>query len=377
MTKIRSRLRERRPAIVESLREAVQPARLLLVAKTALAVGLAWWIAPHMPGVTQEYPYYAPLGALVSMYPTLMGSVRSGLQTLLGLAAGIGLATVVVLTVGPTWWTIPIVVGVGVLLSGTGWFGSGKEYVPIAALFVLIVGGQDADDYSLGYLTQMAVGVIVGLLVNIVIAPAPTTLVAAARVESFRQQLSDHLHDIGYAVTESWPPENEQWVEDAASLADTTTSLRAALAEADDSRRANPRAWGRRADTQHIHDELARLDRIAHLIRDIADATADTIWDRPGALPLDPQLPEPLSAACHAVADAIALDDSTTADAHRTRAEAARAIRLLLQTVDTRTIDVGRTMGTGVLSAMHLRRILILTGADDEPDESDDSESDD
>ncbi len=49
-------------------------------------------IAPHMPGVTDQYPYYAPLGALLSMYPTLMGSAKSSLQTLLGLATGNGLA---------------------------------------------------------------------------------------------------------------------------------------------------------------------------------------------------------------------------------------------------------------------------------------------
>ncbi|WP_096714041.1 FUSC family protein [Microbacterium sp. SZ1] len=366
MTKIRSRIRERRPAVVESLREAVQPARLLLVAKTALAVGLAWWIAPHMPGVTDQYPYYAPLGALVSIYPTLMGSVRSSLQTLLGLVAGIGLATLVIVTVGPNWWTIPVVVGLGVLLSGTGWFGAGKEYVPIAALFVLIIGGQNADDYSLGYLTQMAVGVVIGLVVNLLIAPAPTTLAAAARVDAFRHQLSDHLHDIGYAITESWPPEHEQWAEDAASLADTTSSLRTALAEADDSRRVNPRARGGRGATQHAHEDLTRLDRIAHLIRDIADATADTIWDRPGAMPLDPELPEPLAAACHAVADVIAAEDPSTAEAHRLRGEAARAIRMLLERVDDRTADVGRTTGPGVLAAMHLRRILIVSGIGNE-----------
>ena len=96
-----------------ALREAMRLPRLLLAAKTAVAVGIAWAIAPHMPGITDEYPYYAPLGALVSMYPTLMGSAKSGLQTLLGLAAGIGLATLVILTVGPTWWTIPVIVGIG------------------------------------------------------------------------------------------------------------------------------------------------------------------------------------------------------------------------------------------------------------------------
>ncbi len=359
---ISTRLRARRSGAAREIREAVHPARLLLVAKTTLAVGLAWLIAPHTPGVTDEYPYYAPLGALVSMYPTLMGSVRSGLQTLLGLATGIGLALLVVMTVGPTWWTVPAVVGVGMLVAGTGWFGAAREYVPVAALFVLIVGGQNADDYSLGYLVQMAVGIVIGLIVNIVIAPAPLTLAAAARVDAFRDQLSAHLHDIGSAVSESWPPEHEKWADDAASLADTTSELRTALSEADDSRRGNVRARGRRGETRHIHAELEALDRIAHLIRDISDEIADTIWDRPGALDLDPALPDPLSAACHAVAEVIAQQEPLTSEDHRVRAEAARAIRLLLETVDDRTIDVRRSMGPGVLAAMHLRRILILSG---------------
>lgn len=361
MTQTRTRLRVRRAGARRALHDAVRPARLLLVAKTTLAVGLAWMIAPHMPGVTDQYPYYAPLGALLSMYPTLMGSAKSSLQTLLGLATGIGLATIVVLTVGPTWWTIPLVVGVGVLLSGTGWFGVGREYVPMAALFVLIIGGQNADDYSLGYLTQTAVGVVVGLVVNLVIAPAPLTVAAAGRVAAFREQLAAHLHDIGSAVSEAWPPEHEQWADDAASLADTSSELRAALTEADESRRGNPRARGHRTRIQQSHDELAALDRIAHLIRDISDEIADTIWDRPSALALDPALPAPLSAACHAVADVIARGDASSSEDHRARGEAARAIRLLLETVDDRTIDVRRSMGPGVLTAMHLRRILILS----------------
>lgn len=359
------RLRERRSYVARTIADAVRPARLLLVAKTALAVGLAWLIAPHMPGVTDEYPYYAPLGALVSMYPTLMGSARSSLQTLLGLATGIGLATLVIVTVGPTWWTIPIVVGVGVLISGTGWFGVGREYVPMAALFVLIIGGQNADDYSLGYLTQMGVGVVVGLLVNVLLAPAPLTATAAARVDRFRTQLSEHLHDIADAVTESWPPEHGQWAEDAAALADTTAELRVALTEADESRRGNPRARGGRAGTETLHAQLTALDRIAHLIRDISDATADTIWDRPAGIPLDPALPAPLSAACHAVAEVIALGEASTSEDHRVRGEAARAVRTLLEAVDARTFDARSTMGPGVLVAMHLRRILILTSPSD------------
>jgi len=182
-------------------------------------------------------------------------------------------------------------------------------------------------------------------------------------VEAFRAQLGEHLHDIGFAVSESWPPETAQWADDAAALAETTADLRAALAEADESVRYNPRARRRHVRTAHIHEELSTLDRIAHLIRDIADSTADTIWDRPAAIPLDPALPEPLSAACHAVADVIAEPEPGSSEAHRRRGEAARAIRLLLERVDDRTIDARSSMGPGVLTAMHLRRILILSGA--------------
>lgn len=346
---------------VLALREAVEPARLLLVAKTALAVGIAWFIARYMPGVVDQYPYYAPLGALVSMYPTLMGSAKSGFQTILGLAAGIGLASLIVLTVGPTWWSIPLVVALGVLLSGTGWFGAGREYVPMAALFVLIIGGQNADDYSLGYLTQMTVGVVVGLVVNLVIAPAPLTAAATAHLRLFREKLATHLHDIADAVSDSWPPEKEQWVDDAASLAETARSVRAALVEADESRRGNPRAWRQRGATDDAHVQLQALDRVSQQIRDIADTLADTIWDRPGGLDLDPSLPEPLSAALHAVADVLALDEPDSPEAHRIRGEATRAVRLLVETVDEKTMQQGRSLGPGVLAAMHLRRILILT----------------
>jgi hypothetical protein len=54
---------------VQAWRAATAGPRLLLAAKTALAVGIAWTVAPFVPGVAEQYPYYAPLGALVSCTP--------------------------------------------------------------------------------------------------------------------------------------------------------------------------------------------------------------------------------------------------------------------------------------------------------------------
>lgn len=347
------------------LRDALTKARILLAVKTALAVGIAWALAPHMPGVTDEYPYYAPLGVLLSMYPTLMESARSGLQTLLGLVAGIALAILVIVTVGPNWWTVPFVTGIGVLLSGTGWFGVGREYVPVAALFVLIIGGQNSDAYSLGYLTQMALGVGVGLTVNLLIAPSTLTTVASARVDAFQRQLAGHLEEIAEAVSASWPPERDSWVQDAAALADTSRAVRQALDEADLSRKGNPRAMRGRHATDREHRRLEMLELVAVRIRDISETLADTIWDRPGGLGLDETLTEPLSEACRAVADGIAHADDDSADAHAARAHAARMVRALLHAVDRATLRSGQTIGPGVMTCMHLRHILLLLRASD------------
>ncbi|UJP09039.1 aromatic acid exporter family protein [Microbacterium sp. KUDC0406] len=340
-----------------AVHQAVRPARLLIAVKTALAVAAAWLIAPLMPGITDDYPYYAPLGALISMYPTLMTSLRSSLQTLLGLGVGVGIAALVVLTAGPSVWTLAAATALGVLVSGTGWFGAGKEYIPVAALFVLIVGGADAEDYSLGYVLQTVVGVAVGLIVNVLIPPAPLVAEARARIDEFSRTLSSHLHAIGDAVAVSWPPEDRTWVRDATALAATARALREALSDADESRRGNPRARGHHADTQGEHDRLETLDDVAHQIRDISGCLGDTIWSRPGALPLEPDLVSPLASACHAVAEVLVADDD---ESDERRADAQAQVDRLLRVVHDSSLGTRTVTGPGVLTAMHLNRILIL-----------------
>lgn len=352
------------------LHRAIRPARLLLAAKAAVAVTIAWSIAPLVPGSADDYPYYAPLGALISMYPTLMGSLRSGVQTLLGLAVGIGLSVVIVLTIGPSVWTIGLAVGLGVLLSGTGWFGSGSEYLPIAALFVLLLGRGDPDGYSLGYVTQTALGIAVGLVINLVIPPAPLVAQAEGRVQHFQRDLAQHLDDIADAVAGSWPPEQAGWARDSRALAETGRSLHDALAEADDSRRANPRVWLRHHDSRAVHERLALLDEVAHQIRDIAGCLGDTVLGRGAALPLNPSLVPPLSGACRAVAEVVREADpgSPSADTDARRA-AEDAVLRLRRIVATESIAAAEVSGPGVLSAMHLERILQLTAARDADEE--------
>ena len=131
---------------------------LVMSAKAAIAATIAWLLVQQLGGVADEYPYYAPLGALLAMYPTVSGTLKLGLQTVVGLTLGIVLAYVAVWAGDPNWITIAFVVGAGVLLGGflrrTAGGGSG---IASAGLFVLVIGNEDLG-YSLGYLVQTVVG---------------------------------------------------------------------------------------------------------------------------------------------------------------------------------------------------------------------------
>src|SRR5690606_14727415 len=142
-------------------------------------------------------------------------------------------------------------------------------------------------------------------------------------------------------------------------LAETSRTLRTALADADESRRANPRAWLRRIDTSPEHARLEMLDDVGHQIRDISGCIGDTIWSRGPAYDLDPALVAPLADACHAVAAALDPDRDPDQDA-ADRAEAERRVELLIRAVRERTLGARQVTGPGVLSAMHLHRILTL-----------------
>ncbi|UYO95800.1 aromatic acid exporter family protein [Microbacterium sp. M28] len=360
MNRTRVSLTERSRRAGTSAREAVTGARLLLAVKTALAVGIAWTLAHFTPGVTDEYPYYAPLGALISMHPTLMDSVKSSVQTLAALATGMLLALLIVFTVGPNIWTLALVAGVGVLLSGTGWFGVGREYVAVAAVFVLVIGGQDAEMYSLGYLVQMAVGLGVGLAVNLLIAPGTFSATAKAKVSAYQSAVAEHLAGIGDALEGPWPPERIEWTRGADALETTARELRTALAEADRSRRGNPRAVGGRHETQSAHRQLEMLETIAVRVRDISDALEDVVRERPGAFPLDRELIPAIAAGCSSTARAIATIGEDDPEAHRARSEAARAVRLLVEALEAGSESARSILGPGVLVATHLRRIVVL-----------------
>ncbi|WP_411700562.1 FUSC family protein [Conyzicola sp.] len=337
----------------------VTDSRLLLAAKTSLAVGIAWFVAPFVPGVADDYPYYAPLGALISMTPTLMGSVRVGLQTLVGLAVGILLAGAVILFAEPNFLTIALVVGLGVLVSGFRWLSQSGGYAPVAALFVLIVGGGDAESYSIGYIVQMGVGIAVGLIVNFAIFPPLRVTAAVSGLHDFRTLLATHLDEMADALVDSWPPANEDWADRSDTLRETADAVRDALRDAEETGKGNPRARLHKRDLGSDYADLYDLESITFHVRDVTDVLAAAIWQRSFAAELPAELREPLSDALRAIGGV--LESRNAGDDVSSAVTAAdSALEAALARLDEQHDSAPSSLSTAASVAVSARRILAI-----------------
>ncbi|WP_390178604.1 FUSC family protein [Microbacterium sp. MTN4-26] len=266
MTRMRENLRDWRQT-------SLNRHRVLLAAKTAAAAAIAWLLVPLLPFVSNEYSYYAPFGVLVVMYPTVAATARTGGQTLLGLALGIGLG---VAALGATEFfdippVIPLaaVVGVGVLLGGIRHLGAGRDILAVAAVFVLLLAGQaGSGDYPLSYLVTMGVGVVVGLVVNLVVVPPLYFEWASGKLTDLREAAAAFLDTLADHVRE---PDAAQ-VDAALSHLDAMTEeVRREVAEAEDSARANPRGRRHLAEQQQNARRLRSMDLTVAATRDLAE----------------------------------------------------------------------------------------------------------
>jgi uncharacterized membrane protein YgaE (UPF0421/DUF939 family) len=302
----------------------IRGARALLALKTSLAVALAWFVAVRMPGVIDDYPYYAPLGAISAMYPTVLGSVRSGLQTVAGLAMGIALAAGVLIVGDPNLFSVSAAVGIGVLLSGLRWLGAGAEYVPVGALFVLIVGGQDAENYSLGFLVQMAVGVVIGLIVNVLVVPPLDFRTARLQLDRLQGTVVDYLQDVAEELSDPGSTAGRDWAQRNHALARLASEVREAVDDSAQSARGNPRVKLRRnRSADPGYTALMQLETVVFHVRGFTDAVRDLYDHERGGWLTPDGLTDRLAEAVQSAADCVqawSQDENPEEAAERVRA---------------------------------------------------------
>lgn len=336
----------------------IRGARFLLALKTALAVALSWVVAQRMPGVIDEYPFYAPLGAISAMYPTVLGSVRAGLQTVAGLALGILLAAGVLLVGEPNLVTIAVAVGLGVLLAGIRRLGAGAEYVPVAAVFVLIVGGQDSEGYSAGFLVQMSVGVAIGLLVNVTVFPPLDFRTARLQLDRLQGVVVDYLEDVSAELSEPGSTAGRDWQQRNHALARITAEVREAVDESAQSARGNPRVVLQRRSrrTDPGYGSLLKLENVVFHLRGFTDALRELYDPERHEWAVPDELRGRLAEAVQSAADAVqAWSDGEDPE------EAAERVRSLVGRLSSELTDPAEPVGRLTITAGHdLARLVAV-----------------
>jgi hypothetical protein len=299
------------------------------------------------------------------MYPTVSGSARQGVQTLIGLGVGIALAFPIILLGNPTPVTVALVVGLGVLLAGIRRLGAGRDWLPMAALFVLVLGGNNPDGYSLAYATQMLVGIGVGLSVNMLVFPPLHLNGAVHGLDELRASLARQLAEMGTAIEEAWPPEHEDWASRQNKLTGFSAEVRNAVQLAASSQHGNIRRRRHGRDLRADYHTLHLMERVTFYVEDMTEILADIIWHAPQATTLPQDLGPPLAKALARTADAV--DEWDAQCPAMDRAEA--AVEDLMRQANRSAAADERIDATAALG-MGLRRILLTIRTDARPDET-------
>ncbi len=281
--------------------------RIALALRAAVAAAIAWILVRFVPGA-QDYPYYAPFGAIIATTSTLAGSVRESLQAVGAIVVGGVIAWLVGTATGDHVAALTLALVVALSVSVAGWhvLGAMGGWAPTAAVFTLIIGHGEAQFIgAYGGLTLF--GALVGILVNMVAPPLPLAPARTA-VSRTRTALAGQLREIADLMTEHELPTLDEWNQEHSELRRARTEMSESVSRVHESLTANARARRHRDALAVLASEADSLDRVSLLVVDVSDLLL-----RPHGLPGAPEhqvvlsddVREPIATAMHRVADAL------------------------------------------------------------------------
>ena len=252
-----------------------------LAVKGAIAAVGAWALARYAVG--QPDPYFAPLAALLGVYPTVARSLREGVRYVAGFLLGAALAIPVGMLLGPGIAGIAAVVIAGVLVSGWYRLGDQSPQVTFTALFALLLGGYQPFHDVTHRMIDVGIGVATGLAVNVLVFPPLQLRPAEHAIRQWGDDIARALEDLGGAAADrhsgmqGWPRHDRQ----------LTAAAEQARAAAPGTRgRACGGTCGPRLDGAVPRPDGAVLDSLEELTartRAVARSLPDiTAVDRPG-----------------------------------------------------------------------------------------------
>lgn len=203
--------------VLARLREPATQTDLIQVVKSVVAAVAAWLLAVSVLGLQQ--PFLAPWAALLTVHATVYRSFWRGAQSVLATVLGISLSFAVVELLGYGASSLGIALLLGLLLSRAGILRDEGVTVATTALFVLTTGFEHQESMLLDRFLDTAIGVAVGILVNLVIFPPLNDRSAQRQIDRINRKLGALFGQMSEEMRSTWSEERSgAWIERTRSM---------------------------------------------------------------------------------------------------------------------------------------------------------------
>lgn len=280
---------------------------------TAVAGAIAFWVGAVFPGPAGEFPYYAPLGAVVAMSTTVLGSVRTSVQSMVSIWLGSAIALAIGAVLSPSPATVALVIAVGTIAGSSGWLDETGYWVPTAALFVLIIGTEDPVAFVSAFGGLTLIGAAIGVVMTMLFPQLPLAPTERA-ISDVRSEVLVQLRRLAHALQRDTPPTKTQWSDFLAQLEPALQNMRAARQLVLDASRANRRRERHRDRLDRQLEQAASLERVCLLVEELTQLVEEEEREGNDQLGLGPELRPPTARALLALADLVESGDGRTAD---------------------------------------------------------------
>lgn len=248
--------------------------------KSALAAALAWAIGFYVPWGPAQ-PYLAPLTAVLTVQATIAESMQGAFQRILGVAAGVGIASLASHSIGVSPLTIALLVLLAQCLGALlGLTVVGTSQVVVSALLVLTVG-ETTDSgwlYGWGRVAETIVGAAVGIAVNGLVVPPSYLRDADTAWQSLAMGIADQIDALASDLTTGLTAEQARAALDRARAAGARLdAAMEVLDQAERSLRFNYFGRTQRRAAERYRRAVETLEHAAIQLRGISRVLADLL----------------------------------------------------------------------------------------------------
>ncbi|MCT7351709.1 aromatic acid exporter family protein [Streptomyces sp. 15-116A] len=285
----------------EFLRRHRDPVTVQAV-RSAAAATIAYVIALRLS--PEEAPLTAPLTALLVVQVTLYSTLTTGVRRVNSVVAGVLVAILFSLLVGLTWWSLCLLILASLVV---GHLVRVDEFVPeVAISAMLVLGVTTHGEYAWARVVETLIGAVVGLGFNLLLAPPVWVEEAGESIEGLARRLRQLMLSIGEQATGPTPPhEAADRLHEARRLDHDIVEVDAALRQAEDSLRLNPRVREGLLHRVVLRTGLDTLEICTVVLRVLARTLTDLAKEREPERLFEPETGSTFEELLSQIADAV------------------------------------------------------------------------